>query len=64
MSANSRLDSKVRSKVGKTVTEKRDSLLYVRIKPRNHKFLKQAAKETGTTVTEYVDALFDEARGA
>lgn len=47
-----------------TVPEKRSSLLYVRIKESNSLFLKKKAKEQNTTVTEYVDALLDNARGA
>ncbi len=43
--------------------EKRNALLYVRIKQSNRKFLQAAAEENGITVTEYVDMLFDSARG-
>lgn len=52
----------VKKAVGKI--EKRDSLLYVRVKGSNTKFLKKVAKENGLSVTEVVDNLFDGARGA
>lgn len=46
------------------VPEKRAALLYVRIKQSNVDFLKKKAKEQSTTMTEFVDALLDDARGA
>ncbi len=52
------------SKLDVKVPEKRSSLLYVRIKKSNVDFLKKKAKEQKTTMTEYVDALLDSARGA
>lgn len=63
MKSHSRLDKKVRVKLARS-PEKRNALLYVRIKPTNHLYLKKVAKENGVTVTEYVDAIFDAARGA
>lgn len=63
MKSNTSLKKKLAQKLAHT-PEKRNALLYVRIKPTNSKFLKTAAKENGITVTEYVDTLFDTARGA
>lgn len=63
MTSNFKKELKKRVRPGVKL-EKRSSLLYVRIKGTNSKFLKAEAKKQNTTVTELVDTIFDAARGA